>query len=558
MSKSRKHTRRRNAPQPAKPPAPAAPEQQAASRLPKWMNTRWVPLMALLLLVGTVLTVTMPSILYPGDRNASRMQAIHVVTKGELGIPYTDRAMLGGFLENRGQYFFENDEKERIYSKYGIGYTLLQIPPLLVIKQLSPGFSVANTPSTLMPVLNIYHILLALGAAAYLFGIAAMFTRRAWVAAAFVVASFFCSFTWSYLRASAHEILQLLPFIAGIYHATRYLRAVSMETTVYRKRGLHMLLATVFFCVVVAMKPFLAIAAMVFALCSLAAGKKGQSLAARARINVTQNLPCLLLNMAVPAIAGIGLILLFHHIRFGSALEAGYSQWKPSGIEGTYFTLKRLPIGLKGYLWSSDNRSLWHHAPLCLIGLSGLFLFLRKRDISSIYIVLTTVAGGLGICCYGTWGEWCYGPRHLMIWTIIGALPAVCTVDWLLDRAHSFIRWSLLLAMTLMLGWSFRMQCSFNGIHYFTYYYLQSTFKQFKNEDINNYFRQYRPRIHADVIEHAKGGRRMPPITIAEKRIPMQHLSNFRAQTDAMIQSLGKPNYLLFKRSPAQNRPPAR
>jgi hypothetical protein len=145
-----------------------------------------------------------------------------------------------------------------------------------------------------------------------------------------------------------------------------------------------------------------------------------------------------------------------------------------------------------------------------------------------------------------------------MIWTIIGALPAVCTVDWLLDRAHSFIRWSLLLAMTLMLGWSFRMQCSFNGIHYFTYYYLQSTFKQFKNEDINNYFRQYRPRIHADVIEHAKGGRRMPPITIAEKRIPMQHLSNFRAQTDAMIQSLGKPNYLLFKRSPAQNRPPAR
>ena len=149
MSKSRERARRRNPPKPAKPPEAAASEEQTASRLPRWMQARWVPLVALLLLVGTVLTVTMPSMIYPGDRNASRMQAINVVTKGELGIPYTDRAMLGGFLDERGQYFFENDEKERIYSKYGIGYTLFQIPPLLVIKQLSPGLSITNTPSTL-------------------------------------------------------------------------------------------------------------------------------------------------------------------------------------------------------------------------------------------------------------------------------------------------------------------------------------------------------------------------------------------------------------------------
>lgn len=70
----------------------------------------------ILLLVGIAVFqfVTMPAFFYPGDNSAIRAEAANWVNTGRLGIDYSRRAELGGMLTERGQYFFENDPKQRM------------------------------------------------------------------------------------------------------------------------------------------------------------------------------------------------------------------------------------------------------------------------------------------------------------------------------------------------------------------------------------------------------------------------------------------------------------
>ena len=515
------------------------------------MKMRWdKALIATLVIAGVVLFVSMPRSLYPGDRNASRIQAILLVTRGELGLPYAERDVLGGFLEQKGQYFFENDAKQRLYSKYGMGYTLFQLPPILVEKAVSKDIPLMGANPSLMPILNGYHILLALIAAAYLYGIAALFTKRKWLRMGFVLTAYFCTFTWNYLRAPAHEILQLVPFVATYYHMMRFLRARSDGQERFRECWAHLLLTTVFLCILVVMKLFFVMFAVVAGVSAIAAGRTGVSFISRIRQNVTKHFLHYVWYMGVPALVGVAAMLTFNHIRFGSVLESGYSQWQPQGVYMVMFKLSRFPEAVKGYFFGTGNHSVWLHNPVFFFALFGFYRFFRRQPACRLFFFLALLVNIGAVCFYVTWGDWCYGPRHMMLWAMIGALPVISFVEWLVESARPrLIAWASGVVMIVAIAWSFQMQMNMNAIQYFAFYYLEPVFRDFKQSNIQQYFDGafHRGFIHADIIAHNQRKRPFPPVAEAETLILPQYRQQFVMQMNGVLKRLGTSNYFFFE-----------
>ena len=78
-------------------------------------------------------------------------------------------------MGERGQYFFENREKGRWFSKYGVLNTLMYVPPLLA-ERLATGSLPWISPARLA-FLNAFNLVLALFSAAYLLATVALYTR---------------------------------------------------------------------------------------------------------------------------------------------------------------------------------------------------------------------------------------------------------------------------------------------------------------------------------------------------------------------------------------------
>ncbi len=115
-------------------------------------------LLLLLLAVSLIQILTIPRFYYDGDNYASRAEAINLVNTGQLGIPYEDREELKRLAHVRGQYFFENDSRNRFFSKYGIGLTLVQLPPVLVEQMLAPELRLLQRTDSLLLFMNLYHV----------------------------------------------------------------------------------------------------------------------------------------------------------------------------------------------------------------------------------------------------------------------------------------------------------------------------------------------------------------------------------------------------------------
>ena len=145
-------------------------------------------LLLVLLVVAVVQVATMPGMIYPGDNFASRMESMYWLERGEMGIPYSERAALGGMVAERGQYLYENDEREMFFSRYGIGNVVAFLLPCWLDKATGgkpAGSGVLWTSQSLLLWINIIQIVLALISACYLYLLARLYTERGWLAAAF-------------------------------------------------------------------------------------------------------------------------------------------------------------------------------------------------------------------------------------------------------------------------------------------------------------------------------------------------------------------------------------
>lgn len=172
-------------------------------------------LAALLAVVVVVGILFMPSEEYIADPMAMRCETVSLINDGSLAIPKEVAQSFG----ERGQFFVENVTKEKWYCKYGIFNGLFYFPVLL-IQKWHDGTLEYFSPSRVI-YLNFFNLLLAMASAVYLFLIASRYTKYPVVSVVFVIAAFYATYWWNYLRAHNSEIYQTLFMLGCYYHLVR-------------------------------------------------------------------------------------------------------------------------------------------------------------------------------------------------------------------------------------------------------------------------------------------------------------------------------------------------
>jgi hypothetical protein len=504
----------------------------------------WV-FVSLLLAIGAFHFATMPGMFYPGDNYAPRAEVADLLSTGSWGIDYAHRKQLGGFVEERGQYLFENDARQKFYSKYGVGCSILYLPPLLAEKCYAGKIEpMAGTRSQLF-ILNCYQIILTLVIAFYMYRLAGLYTARRWLCAAFVLASFYGTFMWHYLRSPTLEIFQLFSFVGAYYHLIRFLRSRTegCETT---RTWLHLAASTswagLLFLVKLSFGPFLAMI-WLFAILAGPSERGWWERLTRVFKQDKWRFACCLL---LPSLLAGSIFLAANHYRCGSIFEDGYGQWVRNGKVVARLELSFIPHALTGmFLQPRNDYNVFVHYPLLLLGLIGFALFARRRIMEFACLLSVMLSNWLLIACFPSWsGAWCYAPRLLLVPLLLASLPTIAAIEWLIA-----IRWKSVKVVACMmicgaLLWSFQLQWYMNSLHYFTWYYLHGMFSQFKIESIDQYFQSspHRGYIHRDLIRYVHRQGAFRPMTELQRRVPPNQ-RQVLTQVDAHLQQMAKPNF---------------
>jgi hypothetical protein len=474
-------------------------------------------LVGLLALIALLHLATPPKLFYPGDNFAARAEAAHLLNRGELGFDYVFRPILGDLVEQRGQYFFENDARRRLASKYGLGNTLAYIPPLLIEKLIHGELPVFCTTPSLLRILNVWNTLWVLGAAAYLYGIARIFgeggrwkvegggthprplqggdvARGGW-SALFVVAAFYTTYAWYYLRAPALEIFQFLPFFGFVYHGLRALQRSEQGL------GKDAAISILYVGALMLLKPlYAALLVPLWGAVVLRVEGRGWR------------------GVIVPTLLVIAVLLAVNAWRYGSPWETGYGQWlNADGSVNTRLSPALFRTGFRGlFLQPLNGWNVFVYAPLFLFALFGIPGFVRRSGAAAVFVLAVSAVLLAAVCCTAAWtGAMAYGPRYALFAVLLGSLP-VLEVTFLARVP----RVCALGVMALALGASLVMQIAVIRVPYLAPDYVEPAFRQIAKEPlVDAYFsapsrRFHQGMVYRDLLAHRLGRAEFPPLRL--------------------------------------------
>ncbi|MFC1529855.1 hypothetical protein ACFL6R_03955 [Gemmatimonadota bacterium] len=516
------------------------------------------PLLFLLLGIALFHVVTMPAFFYPGDNFAPRAAAVNLLTTGDIGIEPSARPELESFLRQKGQYFFERDGTGRLYSKYGIGNTLLCLPPLLADRLTGGDLVYQSEAGSLLIWLNLWSIVLTLLATVFIYRIVSLYTDRSLIRIGFILVLWYTTFAWYYLRAPGLEIYQVVPFLGFIFHLLASLRAREGEAPgtptaeADPRFGAHLLRAALWLGVLVLVKLFFIILIPVVWIFALGAGGKSDTFGERLRRNLSEaGIRALIRPLVIPTIAIVIAVLLVNQLKFGSPFTSGYGQWLGAdGQSHDRFAFSWIGPAISSFLFRPGNANIFIHAPSLLVALFGLPAFLRRNRSEALFLLAVIVVIFLGVIPFSSWaGEWCYGPRYLLPIVLIGTLPRIEVGEWLL-RAPRRIAAPIAITVGAVLLWSFSMQVRINSLHYFTFHRTQAFFAPFQNPDISAYYGGlvHRGILHRDLIRSREGRREFPPAATLRELAPPERRGEIERALLPVLHEAVRPNYLLFVR----------
>jgi hypothetical protein len=514
-------------------------------------------------LIGFVLFLTMPAVEYVGDSCVIRDAAFYLLKTGNAGIPYADRDLVVSRLTERGQFFFENDEKERLFSKYGVANSILFLPPLIVKAVCSGemwrsgpgGMTLPSYSDRFIFVLNVYNILIALWIVFYLYQLLRLYTARQTSILVFLFSAFFGAFLWNYLRAQTPEIFQVCFFLGYFYHLVMFRRLTDSVGSGARKVFLHLLLSGVYAAMLTLMKlyyVFLFPAAILFLACAAWKSDRAKSWQWR---NYGKAVVYFLL---LPAIGAVILAGALQQYQFGSWLETGYGQWQSGGMAHDRFSVSNMPAAIYGLLGSIDKSCIIHF-PLLGFALFGYMSFQRRYPLETGLMAGLFVFYVLLISGFSNWsGDICYGPRYLLFLLPVVSLPFVAVVDWLTSGSHWRRRWALALLVAVSMLFSCRMQVAINSLHFFTINQVSALLQSWKLPEIRAYFHDHRSLISSDIIAFKRGHRPFYPVEVLRARLVPGKEGNFDEFESGIRQNI-QWNYLLLKKlMPVQDIKPIR
>lgn len=453
--------------------------------------------MGLALIVGAINWVTMPRFFYRGDASTIKLTAINLVKTGQMGIDYAQRPFIKEFLSRKGQFFHENDQRQKFYSRWGFFNTLVFAVPELFRDN---PFVVLTYQSMLYH--NYLNIVVSILVACYLFAAATLFVESRAIAVVYTLACLYATFAWNYMRAQSYDVWQLFFFAGFFYHFVKDLRtpkATSQAVAWNVYLGL-LVLSKAFY---ILLYPVVALS-----LWELVGWRNWQ----RAISTITT-------RAFLPSLLVLFIILLTNHYFYGKYLPLSAS-YDPYRLTENIFTLKNYPARLNDY-FVKINRNLFAHFPFIPFAALGAVTFYRRfgREYRPVLFSFAIISLGL-LAFYGV-GEWCYGPRFYLFILPMLCLPLATLLEEQLKKTNPAT--VLILTLFVMVAsYSTYLQVQLNSRPFFVKYDMEDLFEKYKRPSITKYFENtHFACISADLNAFMKKRRGFYPVdTIVKDLVP--------------------------------------
>jgi MFS family permease len=445
----------------------------------------------LLAAVAAVNFLWMPGEFLAGDPHAWREETRSMLLAGELNV--REAFVKLGTL--RGQYFAQNESNNLYYSKYGIANSLLALPPMWLDRALGGVIAERGVPPSLL-LSNLWNLALGVALAALLYALSGRYSRRAGVRVLFVIAAFYCTSLWFYLRAQSSEIYQTLFFTALFMALIGFLRRL-------RERGPGGLDRRAWLCLAVAwlFAALLFFTRVLYGLLFPLIVLLGAWCASRGRTYAELRPGAVKLAAAllVPPLLTIALLGFVNHVKFGAPWLSGYHQWRldlhvPGG---------RLADGLWGFLLS-PRYSIFLYFPLLIFALVALRRFIERHLLDA--VVMLSIFGAYMVVTakFPSWaGEWTYGPRYLLPLLPVLSLPFLTFADDVLDRIGTWRARAWGAIAVAGLAFSAYLQVQMNLLPFWAYYTAQQAVFLAPTPDTIEYLlNRHNGLLAADMVRH--------------------------------------------------------
>jgi hypothetical protein len=449
-------------------------------------------------LVGIVLAIglaTMPGQIYPGDPFAMREEARSLL-RGQLSVDLAPVESFG----MPGQFFVEHGG--RYYSKYGLMNAIMSLPPLAIERVVTGSLPRASRQVRLL-LLNLYNVFLSAVLAVSLYRLAGLFTHIDLARAGYVLAVFYGTFLWNYLRAQAGEIVQVLFFVGFYYRLNtfaRYWLGGGDRPTSHPIAGLYLAWAWLAALILTRLS-YLLLMPLPFALAAYAVARSRSDGAVR-WVHP--------LHFLVPATGILLLVGAINYIKFGSPLLTGYHQWRPEWHRLTGSAI----AGIRGFLLD-PQRSIFIHFPVLLLALPGARRFVREYPLDACAIIGVAIAYLFVIGKLPSWrGENCYGPRYLLFVLPLLSLPFALVLETIIVQSRGAARVLWVLACSVVLIPSVWCQIQVNRLPFMTFYEIRLPLENDSGLDYvgNGYLKKNFSLINFDILRFLENGMPLPYI----------------------------------------------
>ena len=527
-------------------------------------------LVGLLVSIGVILFLTMPRWLYSGDPISMQVASINLITQARFDVTPAQAAEFG----ERGQYFHQHPRNGHWYSKYGLLNIVYFTPPLVIEHaihgELKPVPELDRAGLQLRTLLsNLWNITISLVFVFYLYHSAKLCGADPASSSRMVMLVIFGSFVWYYLRAQTVELLQMTLFTIAVYHFL----AFSLQSPLQQGQGPGVMQAfgamTALSCLALAKLIYIVLLPLgigFFAVYLLRRNSAGSTPLAHGRAAATLHadpadrqheresimaagwLGWKTLAMAAMCVALSGSLILFTNWwRFGSPWSTGYTQF---ARESMLFRLSW--EGWRGYLLDG-RKSLFLYCPVLLPGLLGLFWLPRAvRPVFCWAWIAFGILYGLNASFVNWRGDWCYGPRYLIV-----ALPALSLPFAVLlshtARYRQVQTWGMVVVASCSLL-SINSLTTIHGVGFFAAFEAEQAFEleDLRDASISSYFRQPHWTINSDQRAYRLGRKPFPPLEM----IPERDTPEQRERVISRLETIALQNFFwidfLFSPSPAK------
>jgi hypothetical protein len=482
--------------------------------------------------------VTMPAFHYRGDNFVARAASISLLQTGDTGIPLENRHQLADLVDEGDRFFVLNHSKQKLYSKYGIGDSLVYLPPMLAELAYSGKLALLQRTRSLLLFINLYNIVFGLLTALILYRLARLFSNNRTLVAVFVVLSIYTSFLWYYLRSPTMEVYQVPMILGAALCCLQFIRS---------ERWVNLTIACLLVGYLTLMKNFFVILFVAVWFVPLLRFRKRSDLVMLASRSSVY--------LLIPSIAIMILVLVVNQYKFGSVFETGYTANSPLW---EVYSPRYLPQQALRYLLLPGNYNIFLHYPLMLLAVLSLPRFLKRHRTEAIFLLTAFAVFFLGICCFSELGEYCYGPRLMLPILVLGSLPLVVLLEAWYKRARqrSLMHIAAAMLVSLGLGYSALLQVYVASLDYFAYHEAVKRFEPFEIAEIDRYFEQVPQRglIYRDIIHHADRTWRFPPLDLIARYGPPGR-GTLVKQHSEWVDQLAASNFFFWSSSKTESQP---